>query len=121
MIFFFRKVLHIWVSFYLDDLLVQNLDPMELQGQAQAMTVVLHLLGFRVNLKKSDLEPSRRITHLGFVFDTSDMTVSLPDSKVESIRRLVSGTIKRGSAMVTHRGRKYLKLPGQNKMKLRTA
>ena len=64
------------------------------------ITVVLHLLGFRVNLKKSDLIPSKRITHLGFTFDAEFMTVTLPEDKVAKIKTMVSSTVERGSILV---------------------
>ena len=97
---FFREVLKIWISFYLDDLLAQNLDPKELQKQTQLVIVVLHLLGFRVNMKKSDLIPSQTIVHLGFEFNTVNMTVSLPMEKVNMIRGMVRATIDRGTVTV---------------------
>ena len=97
---FFRKELLIWVSFYLDDLLAQDTDPQRLVRNAEVMTTILHLLGFRVNLSKSDLVPSQQITHLGFEFNTIDMTVSLPMDKVDKIRGMVSSTISRGTASV---------------------
>ena len=75
---FFRRDLMIWVSFYLDDLLAQDTDPHRLTRKAEVMVVILQLLGFRVNLEKSDLIPSQRISHLGFEFDTVEVTVSLP-------------------------------------------
>ena len=42
---FFRRVLHIWISFYLDDFLAQNPDPKKLGSQVQIMILILHLLG----------------------------------------------------------------------------
>ena len=97
---FFRRVLLIWVSFYLDDLLVQDPDPKKLRVNAEVMILILQLLGFRVNLDKSDVVPSQQITHLGFVFNTVDMTVSLPLDKVAKIRGMVSSTLSRGTATV---------------------
>ena len=87
---FFRSVFAIWITFYLDDLLAQNLDPQKLLAQSQMMILVLHLLGFKVNFKKSDLVPSQRVTYLGFIFDTISMTVSLPEEKVRKIESLTA-------------------------------
>ena len=97
---FFRRVLLIWVSFYLDDLLVQDPDPQKLARNAEVMTIILQLLGFRVNVDKSDLVPSQRITHLGFEFDSVAMTVTLPMEKVNKVKGLVSAVIDRGSVTV---------------------
>ena len=97
---FFRSTLLAWVTFYLDDLLAQNRDPLKLVWQAEAMILILHLLGFRVNFEKSDLIPSQRVTYLGFEFDSVEMTVSLPMAKVEKIGALVRKVINAGSLSV---------------------
>ena len=99
-IVFFRRILLFWVIFYLDDLLAQNMDPKKLESQTRVMIIILHLLGFRVNFKKSDLSPSQKATYLGFEFDTLEMTVSLPWSKVEKIQSLASSALFQGSISV---------------------
>ena len=97
---FFRSTLLTWVTFYLDDLLAQNRDPLKLVWQGEAMILILHLLGFRVNFEKSDLVPSQRVTYLGFEFDSVEMTVSLPMAKVEKIGALVRKVVDAGSLSV---------------------
>ena len=98
---FFRRVFQICVSFYLDDLIAQSLDPQQLKTQSQAMILVLHLLGFRVNLGKSDLIPSQKITHLGFELDTIEMTVALLVAKVQMVVGKVTSIIECGSICQT--------------------
>ena len=58
------------------------------------MILILDLLGFRVNFKKSDFIPSQRITYLGFDFDTVQMSVSLPLDKVEKVAGFVRSVVE---------------------------
>ena len=51
------------------------------------MIYLLQNLGFVTNLKKSVLHPAKRIEFLGMVIDSVEMTVSLPEEKVESISK----------------------------------
>lgn len=44
-------------------------------------------LGWLVNLKKSQLNPSQSIEHLGMNLDTKNMSISIPGKKIRSIRR----------------------------------
>jgi len=50
-------------------------------------------LGFTVNDKKSQLEPTTKITFLGFIIDSVFMKLFLPDEKVQKIVRACSGLI----------------------------
>ena len=45
-------------------------------------------LGFTVHVDKSIFEPSQRITFLGFILDSSQMTITLSLEKQESIKKL---------------------------------
>ena len=50
------------------------------------MTIdLLTQLGFSINAKKSQFLPSKCLTHLGFVWNSDSMCVSLPMSKIEKI------------------------------------
>jgi len=94
---FLRIQLLIAILAYLDDLLMQHHDPVTLQSQMQVVVVILHLLGFRVNWKKSDLVPSQQVTFLGFNIDTVKMTLALPTSKVANIRASAASILEAGS------------------------
>ena len=64
------------------------------------MIAILHLLGFRVNFDKSDLIPAQRVTYLGFEFDSTTMTVSLPIDKVDKIGAMARRFIQKGAISV---------------------
>ena len=48
---------------------------------------LLQNLGFVINLKKSVLHPTQKIKFLGMITNSVEMTVSLPQKKVESISK----------------------------------
>ena len=47
---------------------------------------LLENLGFVINLEKSCFQPTQQLEFLGFVVNTLDMTLLLPDCKVEAIK-----------------------------------
>ena len=51
------------------------------------MVYLLQNQGFVTNLKKSVLHPTQRIEFLGMIIDSVEMTVPLPQKKVESISK----------------------------------
>ena len=54
--------------------------------QVQEIVQLLQLLGFVVNFKKSQLNPTQRIQYLGFEIDSVRMRISLLREKVARIR-----------------------------------
>lgn len=48
---------------------------------------ILTSLGFIINTKKSQMIPSNSCKFLGFIFNTVNMTISLPDDKREKIKQ----------------------------------
>jgi len=55
--------------------------------EGDTLIYVLQMLGFVINIKKSVLEPLQKIDFLGVEIDSVDMTTSLPQEKVELIRK----------------------------------
>ena len=51
------------------------------------MVSLLQNEGFVTNLKKSVLHSTQRIEFMGMIIDSVEMTVSLPQKKVESISK----------------------------------
>ena len=49
------------------------------------MIYLLQNLGFVINLKKEVFHPTQRIEFLWIIIDSVEMTVSLPQKKVESV------------------------------------
>ena len=42
-------------------------------------------LGFVINVDKSNLTPSQRIEFLGFIFDSTNLSISLPQEKIQKL------------------------------------
>ena len=71
---------------YLDDLLFMNSSKVGLQQDMTTAQYFLENLGFVINLEKSCFQPTQQLEFLGFVVNTLDMTLLLPDCKVEAIK-----------------------------------
>ena len=88
---------------YLDDFLLWNPSRQGLLGDASYLLDVFHRLGLPVNHGKSRLVPSQLVEYLGVSFNLDLLTLSLPISKVLSIRRLCRSCLAR-----SHMSRRHL-------------
>jgi len=75
------------LSAYLDDLLIMARTEEQSRRNTRLVREKLMALGFIINEKKSSLEPSQTLDHLGFTFDTRKMVLSVPKSKLRDLRR----------------------------------
>jgi len=73
---------------YLDDILLLGKNPKDCAKNIKVTSEFLIWLGFLINNEKSMLEPSVEIKYLGFNFNTSTMTLSLPANKATKIIQL---------------------------------
>ena len=78
---------------YLDDMAVlsRSIDQSNLDSQFDIET--LQSVGFLINWEKSVLKPCQRIQFLGFTIDSSSMTVSLPQEKLNKLIERASATL----------------------------
>ena len=97
---FLKAVFLIWVAGYIDDFLIQAPTAWKSRLHAEICILIFHCLGYEVNFSKSHLTPSTKIEHLGFVFDSLSMTISVPELKVTKIIGLVSGFLDRDGLTV---------------------
>ena len=82
-------------SYYIDDSIFLDGNSDSLCRSTYKARGLLSSLGFTVNEKKSSLEPSTRITHLGFVIDSVQMKLFLPDEKVVRLKSACSMLLKK--------------------------
>lgn len=73
---------------YLDDILFMNQTPMALRRDISTALHLLENLGFIINMTKSQLDPTQTLEFLGFLVNTRDMTLVLPQGKVTNIKNL---------------------------------
>ena len=83
---FLRVTWGILITIYMDDILVQGSSPYQAYLHAQVAALLLMVLGWSLNWKKSDFIPTQRTTHLGFVLDSVAMTVSCPADKIARLQ-----------------------------------
>lgn len=72
------------IAVYLDDFLVAGNDYNECLLAQQTLIRVLRSLGFCIAWEKCS-PPSQNVTYLGVTFDTNEMSVSIPPSKMQKL------------------------------------
>uniref|UniRef100_A0A0A9ZI08 Transposon Ty3-I Gag-Pol polyprotein n=1 Tax=Lygus hesperus TaxID=30085 RepID=A0A0A9ZI08_LYGHE len=75
---------------YLDDYGVLGSSRRECDTNVEKLTALLQYLGFIVNETKSVFTPSQSFKFLGFLFDSRDMTISLPFDKRLHIQSMLN-------------------------------
>lgn len=79
---------------YLDDTLCLGHTYQECLRNVQETVKLLECLGFVINYEKSMLQPKQQCKFLGFIFDTVDMSISLPQNKRTNILQLTHKFLK---------------------------
>jgi len=85
---------------YLDDKILFNHTQEGAQVDRDTTLWLLQNLGFVINWKKSVLTPSQSLEYLGFVIKSLEMSLILPDGKVEQLVQTCRDLIRAGSASV---------------------
>ena len=70
---------------YIDDALLIGKTRNECELNVQARIDLCNELGFTINQKKSLLHPNKRVEFLGFILDSSNMSISLPFKRAEVV------------------------------------
>ena len=73
------------IVIYLDDMLIMNQSSTHLLRDRDTVLWVLQQLGFLINWKKSILIPFQVGEFLGFILDSVQMTIHLPQTKINQI------------------------------------
>ncbi|XP_068096310.1 CCAAT/enhancer-binding protein gamma isoform X1 [Hyperolius riggenbachi] len=74
---------------YLDDFLIVNRDKNQLERDCVLCLQIMQSLGWIINTAKSDLNPSKTMTFLGFMIDTDLEIISLTQEKIVKLMRSV--------------------------------
>lgn len=82
----FLRRLGIRLLIYLDDILLLNQTKEGLMKDRDSLIWLLHNLGWLINWKKSVLEPTQTIEFLGLKVDSVEMSVYLPQDKIQNIK-----------------------------------
>ena len=69
------------ITGFLDDMLIVADSDSALADSVQRVLEMLQTLGFVINFEKSALQPTTKISYLGFEIESKSMVVTLPDEK----------------------------------------
>jgi hypothetical protein len=69
---------------YLDDLLILHQNQNHLKRIISQITLFFQHLGWTVNLKKSNLIPSHQLKYLGWIWNSTDISVQFPKEEYPS-------------------------------------
>ena len=97
---FLRTTWGILISIYIDDILLQGSSPTQVYFHAQVTALLLMVLGWSLNWKKSDFIPKQQTIHLGFVLDSVSMTVSCPPDKIVRLQSMCKTVMRTGIVTV---------------------
>ena len=87
---------------YIDDSWIKADTYEECKASTKSTAELFLKLGFIINQKKSVFIPSQRITILGFIIDSVDMSVTLSPSKVEPIVKMCTDLVSHPVTTVCH-------------------
>jgi reverse transcriptase-like protein len=74
---------------YLDDILAMEMSSEKCSSNVVATCELLQKLGFRIHEGKSQLIPSQIQTYLGFLYNSVEMTISLPMEKRQKVLKVI--------------------------------
>lgn len=80
---------------YLDDIFICAKTSSLLSDHLALSLKLLTSLGYLPNYEKSQLTPSHKLSHLGFVINSKSMTISIPEEKLNKIRNLASNLLSK--------------------------
>ena len=85
---------------YLDDLLIVAKDRATSLRHTELVLHKLADLGFLIKRSKSSLIPSQSIQHLGFTINTTNLSLTVPKSKIRDLRREASRLLHRPTSTI---------------------
>lgn len=83
----------IFLSAYIDDRILMVVTKAKALSQTNLLLSKLHSLGWQANSKKSQIQPTQTLTHLGFQLESQSMTIRLPGPKSQDLGRSIQAAI----------------------------
>ena len=97
----FLRSRNIKITFYLDDLLIISPSFKRALEDRDLTVSLLCNLGFSINLSKSHLVPCQSLSHLGYLWDSRELSIKLPSDKISKIKSLAASCLCRNSSLRT--------------------
>ncbi len=94
------RLLRIILAIYIDDLINMHKSKKVCAIYTNKIIDLLTQLGFTINMAKSSLEPSNIVEFLGFVINSSNMTIQLTNKKKLAISVLTKETLKKDKVTI---------------------
>ena len=83
------------VYIYLDDILILGTTPKLLNQHLSLVVEDLINSGFKINLKKSQMEPSQKVSHLGFLLNLQQGKLQISPYKLKGIKKELGKFVKK--------------------------
>lgn len=90
----YLKAKGILIINYLDDFILFGDTAFECARHLELTIVILQKLGFIINYKKCNLIPSQTITFLGFLFNSKELSFSVPEKKIVKIKNIILSILR---------------------------
>ena len=81
----YLRSLGVRVTSFLDDFLILDVSRPLTDACTKSTTDLLQKLGFKINWEKSSIIPQQRLEYLGVILDLQNLTLSLPQEKINKI------------------------------------
>lgn len=85
---------------YLDDFLLLGSSYMQCHNNVVHTMAFLRELGFIINLTKSCIIPRQRCKYLGYIYNSVDLSISLPDKKRKSLFCSINNMLSKQSCTI---------------------
>lgn len=85
---------------YLDDFLLLGASYTDCLNNVKLTIHTLENLGFIINYTKSRLLPVRKCQYLGFIYNSIDLTISLPNLKILALIKLITDVMRRKKCVI---------------------
>ena len=85
---------------FIDDSYLQGRDKVECQRNIGATVKLFQSLGFILHDKKSVVKPTQKLRYLGFVLDSRELTVRVPEERADKIRKACEGLASKAKCTI---------------------
>ena len=87
---YLRQEFNLLLCYYIDDTILIGDSPSDVERAVNLTWLTLTSLGFTINSQKSVLIPTQKLQFLGFDIDSANLSVSVPQAKVQKILGLAN-------------------------------
>lgn len=90
------------ITAYLDDILISSPSFNKALSDLNTTVDLLISLGYSINWEKSNCIPSQKILHLGYLWDSTSLSLSLPEDKLVKIKSIAQKCLSSPQSLRTY-------------------